>query len=337
MFWPFLAVAASTQKWLIYVRLETFTDFDVQIYWVFFPLLYSLRTTYIFWMQELSPNLSSRTLDRLNFHMLNGSGGVFANAEPEFGNYRSGPDLVRIANELGFSDQYSNNFPSRSEYAFDLLKRCNGTSKITKLLCYVFDPLEFSDIEKCKNAAKDMNRFMLREGYKIVIKEQSGAALRSATSENVGFGAAGVITTAGIEENLNKVKQKLRDGDLRGAITNARSLCEDVLFEIERELSSAPPANYDGDLPRLYKRVGKLLNADPDQYREGEPAKRLIRGMVSVVDGLSGISNAMGDRHGGNSQQPKHHHAVLCVDAAHTLCTFLISSYETKRTASAVK
>jgi len=52
-------------------------------------------------------------------------------------------------------------------------------------------------------------------------------------------------------------------GDYDGAITNARSLVEAVLAAIEREFDSNAP-DYDGDLPKLYKRVQTHSNLPPE-------------------------------------------------------------------------
>ncbi len=58
----------------------------------------------------------------------------------------------------------------------------------------------------------------------------------------------------------------------------------------------------------------------------GYPGLQLLRGLTSVVNGLSGLSNKMGDRHV-RSHRPAKHHAALCVNAAKTLCDFMVSSY----------
>ena len=47
--------------------------------------------------------------------------------------------------------------------------------------------------------------------------------------------------------------------------------------------------------------------------------------LLSIVIGIAGSSNKMGDRHA-RSYKPAKRHAVLVVDAAKTLAAFLIAS-----------
>jgi hypothetical protein len=132
-----------------------------------------------------------------------------------------------------------------------------------------------------------------------------------------------------IDEQVQKCDRKLSERDFDGAITNARSLLEAVLCEVERELSpeSVPP--YDGDLVKLYRRVQKLLNLEPSRTDIAEPLKQVLGGLVSIVSGLAGIRNKMGDAHV-RSYQPAKRHAVLVVNAAKTLAAFVVETKEYK-------
>lgn len=97
--------------------------------------------------------------------------------------------------------------------------------------------------------------------------------------------------------------------DYDGAITNARSLVEAVLAAIEKECEANPPA-YDGDLPKLYKRVQKHLNLSPENPGINNSLKQTLTGFISIICGLSGLSNKMGDRHV-REYKPAEHHAAL--------------------------
>jgi Abortive infection C-terminus len=138
-----------------------------------------------------------------------------------------------------------------------------------------------------------------------------------------------------LDEQLAKCDQKLREGDYDGAVTNARSLTEAVLLDIERELSPVV-RNYDGDLLRLFKRVQKLLELDPARPDVETTLKQILSGLASIVAGLGGTSNKMGDRHA-RSYKPAKRHAVLIVDSAKTLANFLIGTLEARRDSSARK
>jgi hypothetical protein len=118
-------------------------------------------------------------------------------------------------------------------------------------------------------------------------------------------------------------------GDYDGAITNARSLVEAVLAAIEKECDSNAPG-YDGDLPKLYKRVQKHLNLSPDNPKISDSLKQTLTGFISIICGLSGLSNKMGDRHV-REYKPAEYHAALIVNAAMTFSNFIFDTYACQR------
>jgi hypothetical protein len=250
--------------------------------------------------------------------------------------YRSGPNLVSFFNAYGADDVYpmGGGFPSRWAYAEAKLTAINDTPQMAEAIEAVFDPLVFErgNIE-VQPAVDDMNKYLRRDGLQVVIVD-GAAKVRTLSGNAVRFAAPPIAHPSSMEfirENVEKCERKLREGDDRGAITNARSLCEDVLVDIERQLDPAATA-YDGDLVKLYKRVRKLLHMEPSDYDKDGPVTQLLRGLVTVVDGLAGMSNALGDRHGGGGgAKPKPHHAALLVNAANTLCTFVSASFEAQR------
>jgi len=158
------------------------------------------------------------------------------------------------------------------------------------------------------------------------------AKVRTLSGNAVKFAAPPVAHPSSMEfirEHVEKCERKLREGDDRGAITNARSLCEEVLIDIERQLDPNA-ASFDGDLVKLYKRVRKLLHMEPSDYDKDGSVAQLLRGLVTIIDGVAGLSNTLGDRHGGG-QKPKPHHAMLVVNAANTLCSFVSTSFELQK------
>ena len=263
--------------------------------------------------------LCERSLARLGTHVTGDNG---------LGRYRSGPVLVDLFNQFGADDEYGDGFPSRWYYAEQALREINGTPGLVALMEHVFDPLEYEGTEHDPaTALADINKFLRRDNVEIVVVDGS-ARIRPLSGAVVEFGLAGTSPASDefVREHVEKCTRKLREGDYRGAITNARSLCEEVLYHVEHELD--PEAGpYDGELPKLFKRVRKALQMDPNAYKERDAVLQLLRGMVSVIDGMSGMSNVMSDRHGGGRVQPAQHHAALAVNAANTICQFVVASY----------
>ena len=53
----------------------------------------------------------------------------------------------------------------------------------------------------------------------------------------------------------------------------------------------------------------------------------ILNGFISIIAGMSSISNKMGDRHA-ITYKPDKRHALLIVNAAMTISKFLIESYD---------
>ena len=269
--------------------------------------------------------ISERTITAI-VSVITGDGGL--------SRYRSGPKLVQLFNEYGANDVYGAGFPSRAAYAADKLKALNDTPQLATLLVEVLHPAEFLDTSKDQHAACDyINARLKFDGYEIGLGKDAVPLVRTMHGSIVEFAHSQPVAETDarrfLDEQLAKCDTKLREDDFDGAITNARSLIEDVLITVERDLDPSA-RDYDGDLPRLFKRVQKLLNLEPSRPDVDTTLKQVLTGLASIVTGLAGSSNKMGDRHA-RSYRPEKRHAVLVVDAAKTLANFLISTHQGRR------
>ena len=82
---------------------------------------------------------------------------------------------------------------------------------------------------------------------------------------------------------------------------------------------------------KLFQQTKKAFNLDPSRKELADTLRQVLSGLNSVIVGIAGVSNSMGDRHA-TKQQPKSHHAKLVVNAALTFCEFLVDSHEYQRT-----
>jgi hypothetical protein len=199
------------------------------------------------------------------------------------------------------------------------------------LIREVFDPREWREFKKPRDeAVAYLNDSLKHDGYEIV---QNGEffSVRPLPSGTVAFQypsqASREVNQLFIDQQVNKCDRKLADRDFDGAITNARSLLEAVLIDVEQDLSPEEPAAYDGDLIKLYKRAQKLLNLEPSRTDISEPLKQVLGGLSSIVAGLSGLRNKMGDAHA-RAYQPAKRHAELVVNAAKTVAAFVLKQRE---------
>lgn len=126
-----------------------------------------------------------------------------------------------------------------------------------------------------------------------------------------------------IQEQIEKASKKLDEEDFSGAITNSRSLLEQVLKELVIKLNIE---NTSHELPRLYKDVARAMDMEVDSS-PNENIKTILRGFVSIVQGMSALRNEASDAHG-RGLEPSKHHAILAVNTSLTVCDFLLNSYE---------
>lgn len=245
--------------------------------------------------------------------------------------YMSGPQLVKFLNELGFRDVYpqGGGFPSRWMYTEDKLKALNGKAALKTCLQNFLDPRRFMDTAHTpQEVVSYLNELLSFDGYEVV-QQGKGYTVKEVGAREVEFTMPFEASTPAletfIEQQVEKCSRKLDEGDYDGAITNARSFTESVLIDLETKLAGERAKN-SSDLPKLFKRVRSLMNMDEGEYKDLTDVQQLIRGLVSTVNGLAGMSNAMGDRHA-QKIPPAKHHAILCVNSAKTVCEFMVSSY----------
>ncbi len=83
--------------------------------------------------------------------------------------YRSGPNLVKFFNELGFQDSYGQGFPSRWMYTDEKLAQINGTPELDKCIKKLFAPVNFiGRFDELDNFIKEFNQYFAFDKWKII-------------------------------------------------------------------------------------------------------------------------------------------------------------------------
>jgi len=235
--------------------------------------------------------------------------------------YRSGPDLVRFFNEFGSDDYYpaKGGFPTRFVYAEGKLRDFNDTRALAAIVTAAVDPRIFIDTSFSEDAAVEhLNQYLKFDGFRLqkvglkyaVVSDTGSMVVVEAPVE-----ASDGVSLEFIHQQVDKCRVKLSSGDFDGAITNARSLLEAVLAEMERRITGEEP-DLDGDVAKQYKRVQKLLNLEPKKDF-ATPLNQVLTGLASIVHGIAGLRNSLGDAHA-RRYAPQEHHARLAVNAANT-------------------
>ena len=224
-------------------------------------------------------------------------------------------------------------FPSRWVYAESELEGFNDSHKIGEIIQSALHPLDFEGTDfDHSQAIEHVNNFLRWDGYEAQTTTK-GIKVRELRETPVVIELPPNPTSQQldefIEQQANKCDRKLKEQDYDGAITNARTLVEAVLRAIELSFDNAP-TSYDGNLPKLYKRVQDLLHLNASQYKEHNYVMQVLSGLSSIIHGLAKMSSELGDRHV-RTKQPKPHHAELAVNTAKTFCHFAVSSFQHQR------
>lgn len=134
------------------------------------------------------------------------------------------------------------------------------------------------------------------------------------------------LTFSTIKHDLQNCEKRFNDGDYSGAITSAKTLVEGVCHEILLNITGDSLADKP-KLPVLFKKVRENLNLNPDNPKYEKSLKEIISGLNSIVNGLSEVRNQTGDAHHRTYIVDKHH-ALVVINSAKTLVTFLFHTYE---------
>ena len=246
--------------------------------------------------------------------------------------YRSGPNLVKFFNDLGSNDVYGAGFPSRWYYCETKIRELNDTPKLPTVFDSALDPRDFLGTQFSVEAVIDhLNEYLRYDGYELVkhgntwkIREISGALVELKAP----FEATSEVGHIFIDDQIMKCDLKIFEGDYGGAITNARSLLEAVLIEVEKGLGTQVTP-YDGDLTGLYRRVQGLLDLDPSRKDISNAMRQILGGLTSVVVGLATLRNKASDAHA-TSYMPSKGTAKLAVNAAKTVADFVLEAFIAK-------
>ncbi|PXX94648.1 hypothetical protein [Halomonas sp. LBP4] len=207
--------------------------------------------------------LSHKSLEKLR---------LLINEETE---YRSGPQLVRFFNDLGFNDSYGQGFPSRWMYTDEKLEKINGTPDLDKCIRMVLNPANFidrlADLDAC---IVELNKFLAFDKWKVIrqgaeigfkklekveISEPSEASRAEAESEflsrefsNVSvqkLGLDGFVSDT-LQERIKEIEKCFSSGAYLSVILVSGSTLEGILLGLAikhpRQFNTAKSSPKDG-------------------------------------------------------------------------------------------
>lgn len=143
------------------------------------------------------------------------------------------------------------------------------------------------------------------------------------------------LTYQNIVRDLNNCEKRIADKDYAGAITSARTVvegvCKDLLIVLGQNVTDETPS-----LPKLFNNLSKHLNLDSSNKKFDDSLKGIVSGLNKIIQGLTEVRNRSSDSHA-TKLNPTYHHAVLAVNSAKTVTSFLFHTYEFQKAKGLLK
>ncbi len=280
-------------------------------------------------------NLSQRTITALA-EIITGDGP--RNSTEKLSPYRTLGKITDFFRDFGERDLHPRSgAPSRFAYTKEKLEKFNGTDTIERVICNALD-FWGEDGLNPEHAGAHLNTYLRRDGYEVTVEDryirmngdraesEPYFAVRSLRSAVVPAPSLVNLSEESITEHIAKARKKIEAGDAAGAIANAYTLIEEFLKQLVRKTGTTFNEN-EGDIRALYKLAAGPLHLDPKGESLENYLKAILEGLQRQIGGLFELANKASDRHA-RKYNPATRHAKLAVNAAFTLCEFLLESFE---------
>jgi|GEM_PF-1715090 len=199
-----------------------------------------------------------------------------------------------------------------------------------RFICEMLHPIVRSDEKEVGEILEIFNKNLKPDGYKLTASSYiSGKPIFGAVKENscvIEIENKDKIGRKFIFEQLDKCDKKIIEKDYDGAITNARSLVEDVITKDIYKQITGEELKSKGDLVKDYNEMRNLLNLAARKDVE-DSFKQITSGLSSIINGIAAIRNKMSDGHS-RDVKPLKHHAKLVVNSAKVAVDFLYDVLE---------
>ena len=224
-----------------------------------------------------------------------------------------------------------------NSHTLGMLKQYNGTEAMKDIIYNSLDQYWFS--EKAKYAGYDnieavsiVENCLLTDGYSMTYAD-GGTHLGGYRVSNISpldkklveVTSVRNLNDPNVTEHIEKAEEKLNSEDYSGAITNARTLVEEILGKIINDEEKINKCG--GDVKRLYTEAKKAMGIDQSNNDLTTGEQQILSGLNSIVNGIGTVSNDMGDRHAGDNE-PLRRHAKLAVNASFTFCEFTVDHFQ---------
>ena len=260
--------------------------------------------------------------------------------------YLTGPMLCEISNKFGLPVNYSRNGGVQSRWAYldDLLAHCIRNNRASDLLSFLFSKEQFvhtfrgctvTEIEPTyqtiiTTVIDKINGELYFGGHELIRMDNRFVVQKIGASVTVEAPAVKTIDRDYIVSLSGRAMKNVSEGNYDSAITQCRTLLEEVFFYVIEKKNEPPTTS--GDIGKLYGQVKALYNMHQDKNMD-KRINGLLSGLEKILTAISDMRNKGSDAHGAGSNRIKikEHHARLFVNSAMTMADFVLSVSENQQ------
>ncbi|GGO59888.1 hypothetical protein GCM10010910_03940 [Microbacterium nanhaiense] len=215
-------------------------------------------------------------------------------------------------------------------------------------LAEMLHPVVRTDETETALYLKAFNDALSRDGYELYASDWiSGHAIYGwrrldafhGTSPELRLSERPLTDPDVLQEHLNRIRAGLVS-DPPAAISSCKNLIES-LFKIILDRSDVE-YSHSADVPELYRKVADLLalNAEavPESVRASQTSQRILRTLVTTINSLSELRNALGIGHGQSRRsEALARHARLALNATVTVAEFVLDTWQVRLESGALE
>ncbi len=223
--------------------------------------------------------------------------------------------------------------PDAAQYVLSFIIDINGTTDIDRLICAVpgfCASHEYRD-DHPNTIAYEINKILKHHGFRL--KKHTSAfsgfstpsfVVESEPNNLVDLKSLPDLAPENVRDSIEKARDRLKSGDFSGAISSSYTTVESLIKSLLRHFNIEYSK---GDIKHLYNLISESMNLNPAGHNLESYQRSILQGLKSLITGLYEVANKAGDRHDAIFESDRHH-AKLAVNAAFTLCEFLLDSFE---------
>lgn len=220
---------------------------------------------------------------------------------------------------------------------------------VLRFLAETLHPVVRPDEEEVAGLLKSFNEALARDGYELYPADWiSGHAVYGwrrrdsfhGTTPELRLRERELLTDPVVlEEHLVRIRDSLAS-DPAAAISSSKNLVES-LFRIILDRSGVAYGQRD-DIPQLYRHVADLLQLKADSVpasaKGSESAQQILRTLVTTIQSLAELRNALGIGHGQSTRSVAlARHARLALNATVTVAEFVLDTWQARVAAERLK